>query len=109
MAQEYFVRRGNQTLTARLYGKNSVSLEIAWKDGNAEGRDIHYSLIKGGKEIRRWAEHHIPDRDFKKERIDFLVGYVVAFETLGSELRKQLPEEWLSILGDWLTPKKEKP
>ncbi|MDO8556526.1 MAG: hypothetical protein Q7R96_05140 [Nanoarchaeota archaeon] len=93
----YWVSRRGETLAIESLTPTSVA--IKWRTCFGA---LHTSFIEGGLEIRTEGFFGNGKPALNGEKGTFVCDYQQAFDEMGPKLREQLPQEWLSILGDWL-------
>jgi hypothetical protein len=97
-SQTFQLQKDNESLTARLIEGKERQIEIIWIN---ERGDKDIGIYENGAGIKRsvlWNDK----RSYSE--IDFLTGYFKAYQRMGEELMAQIPNEWHSVLGDWLKP-----
>lgn len=99
MSDEYEVQRDSISLSARLINDNERTVEVTLK--TPKGKQV--SRYRKGVETSTEAE--LEDGEPEEDRFGdtYLLNYEEVYGELGPELREQIPGDWNSVLGGWLT------
>jgi len=98
MQNIYEVQREGESLVARLLEEDPHKIELTYTRPNG---DQQIAVYENGGEISTRAtlgRKHLLS-------VNFLLGYLAAYDRLGPELRNKIPSDWHAVLGRWLAPK----
>jgi|SRR3989344_5026818 len=102
MQNQYQVEREGESLEAILIEGIPKKIEIIYR--NDKG-DVQVGIYENGVEISKRATPADRKNAISASNGTFLRGYLLMYDKLGPGLRAQIPSDWHTVLGRWLSPK----